>query len=440
MISGWSLAAVPLLIAMNAFFVASEYALVALRASQIEQMRQRGWRRSARAMELLKARPASSIGTIQVGITMANLLLGWIGEPAMSALLQWAMSPLMELAPSTLTAVSVGISFLLVTLLTVVFSELLPKALTLRFVPRVAWITGVPVLLMQQVCRPLVWVMNGLANLVTRPLGLGDVEKLEEHQVTIDELRLMTAEAAAGGNLTLRERSLVLNSLAMGRRTARQIMVPRTRVAYLDIQWSMEENRRVMNEYLYSRLPVCDGGLDHVIGIVHTKEFLSAYHAEGDSKVLSLIARAAVFVPETVSLDKLLSAFHEQRTEMVFLVDEYGGVEGIVTMQDVFDELLGEARAAGDHAAAATIEKSADGWLVSGDTPVHELARVLEKPEWGNRAGVATVGGLVVAELSRIPARGEELVVDGVHLRVLETDGKTVRRVQAMGSGPGPAC
>lgn len=337
------LAAVPLLIALNAFFVVSEYAVVATRPAQIEALRVRGVRRAATAMSRLKQSPASAIGAIQVCITMTNLLLGWIGEPAMSDLLRWMFRPLADVLPPTaFRAMSTGLSFVLVTLLTVVFSELLPKAMTLRFVDLAARTTAVPVLAIQRAIYPLVWIMNATANAVTRPLGLGRVEDFENQHVTVEELRLMADQAAADGIVSPRERSIVLNALSIGRRKARQIMVPRTKVAFLDCRRSMRENHEVVDQFLFTRMPLCDGGLDRVIGVVRTNEFIEAYYNGGDSSVLPLLARDPVFVPEFASLDRLLETFHERKTQFTLLVDEYGGVEGIVTLSDVFDELLGE--------------------------------------------------------------------------------------------------
>jgi CBS domain containing-hemolysin-like protein len=340
-----SLSAVPLLIALNAFFVAAEYAVVALRPAQVEAMRAAGHRRTAEAIESLKSRPAEAIGTIQVCITMTNLLLGWVGEPAMSALLMSAFAPLAHLSPTVVAAVAVVISFVLVTLLTVVFSELLPKALTLKYATVAGRLTAVPVLGIRRAVQPLVWMMNHTADLVTRPLGLGSVKDLEESRVTADEIRHMATQAATEGALTPTESSIVQAALLMGRRRAKEVVVPRTRVAYLDLHWTMDRNRAVMNEHLYSRLPLCDGGLDHVVGVLHTKEFLTAYNADGDVSVLRLIARPPTFAPEQATLDNLLATFHEDKTQMVFLVDEHGGVEGIVTLKDVVDELVGEIQA-----------------------------------------------------------------------------------------------
>jgi CBS domain containing-hemolysin-like protein len=337
---GLSLAAVPLLIALNAFFVVSEYAVVAARPAQIAALRTSGRSRAASAMESLQSNPAAAIGAIQVCITMTNLLLGWIGEPAMSALLQAAFAPVIRLAPTVVTPISVLLSFIIVTLLTVVFSELLPKAMTLQYVERAASATAVPVLLIRRAVSPLVWVMNKMANAVTKPLGLGSVEDLEQQAITSEELRLMAIQAGESGAVTPRMRALVLNSLSIGRRTARDIMIPRVRVAAVDLRATMTENRDVVERHLFSRMPLCDGGLDRVVGVVRIKEFLEAYYAEGDTSVLAALAEPPVFLPERVTLDRLIGAFHEHRTQMVFLVDEYGGVEGLVTLRDVIDELF----------------------------------------------------------------------------------------------------
>jgi CBS domain containing-hemolysin-like protein len=441
----WALAAVPLLIALNAFFVAAEYALVAIRSPQIEAMRAAGRRRSAAAMARLKADPAGAIGAIQVCITMTNLLLGWVGEPAMTELLGMLFAPLAEFVPHRVfRTLSFGLSFVIVTLLTVVFSELLPKALTLRYVTTVAAFAAVPVVGVLMAARPLVWLMNAVADLVTRPLGLGSVTQMEREWHTAEEIRQIASQAAQQGALTPQEQALVLNSLALGKRRARQIMVPRTKVIFLDVTRPMEENRRTINDYLYTRLPLCEGGLDHVIGWVPTKEFLASFHAEGDVQVLRLLARKPVFQPESVPADRLLSAFQRERPGIVFLVDEYGGTEGIVTLQDVVDELLARPRseiATGDAAAAtrrgdlspvptAHVE-------VSGDTPIHDLASRLGLSDWSPTDAVVTVGGLIVARLGRLPQVGEEITVDRVRLRVLHCDGRAVRKVEAMPTSPG---
>lgn len=336
-----SLFLVPALIICNAFFVCAEYAVVAIRSQQIARLRQRGYKATANAVEALKADPVGAIGAIQICITMTNLMLGWIGEPAMSAVLHILLGPLASIIPERLfTAFATGLSFIVVTLLTVVLSELLPKALTLRYVEPVATFTAVPVLWVRRSVRPLVWLMNVLANAVSRPLGLGRVDEAEKETHTAADIIMMTTSAAADGVVSSQERSLILNALALNKRTAKQIMVPRLKVAYLDVRWDMARNREVIEAKLHSRLPVCDGGLDKVIGVLHTKEFLAAYNAAGDSSVLPLIARKPHFVPETAKADRLIKQFSEYRSEFLLVVDEYGGVEGIVTLKDVVDELL----------------------------------------------------------------------------------------------------
>ena len=426
----YALSAVPLLIALNAFFVAAEYAVVAIRPQQISAMRRRGrWASSARAMERLKARPASAIGAIQVCITMTNLLLGWIGEPAMSALLIIAMGQLAEYIPDRLfTAGAFALSFVIVTLLTVVFSELLPKALTLRYVTAAAALTAVPVLVISRLIQPLVWLMNTMANAVTRPLGLGRVDEIESENVTIGELRLMAARAGEQGTLSERVKYLVINSLELADRTGRAIMVPRTKVDFLDLQRPWEENQRIMTARLHSRYPLCDGGIDRVVGIVHTNALLSFDEPKAvDNTALAQTARPPTFLPAGLSLDRLLRALQAQGMEMVVLVDEYGGVEGILTMRDVLDEVVGVVGGASPDGA----DEHPEPLVVPADLPLHGLARRLNRPGWAAGSGVATVGGLMTATLGHIPRRGEEVEVDHVRLRALASGRKRVRRIEA---------
>lgn len=332
----------PLLIALNAFFVIAEYALVAIRPSQIESIAARGGVASANAMRKLRADMPGALGTIQVCITMTNLLLGWLGEPAMSAVLHRALRPLGIFLPANAgVIIATALSFIIVTLLTVVLSELVPKALTLQYTVLLARLTALPVLGIRQVLQPLVWLMNQMGDLTTRALGLGRV-RIEGQAHTAEEIRLIATEAGEAGALSPRERSLILNSLSLGRKRAHDIMVPRVRVAFLNLRKSMAENTAIVESHLFSRFPLCDGSMDRVLGVVYAKEFLTACQEETDPSVMQLISRPAVFVPVTVGLDRLLALFHERRTHLLFLVDEYGGVEGIVTLTDVVDELLGE--------------------------------------------------------------------------------------------------
>lgn len=424
------LALVPLLIALSAFFVIAEYAVVAIRSSQIVTLRERGHRRVAGALELLKGDMASAIGAIQICITLMNLLIGWLGEPAMSSLIQFLLQPLGIVIPQAVFDVAaIVIALTIVTLFTVVLSELVPKALTLQHTLLAARLVAVPMLRIRQFIQPLVWVMTGMANLVTRTLGLGRVS-IADAAPTLEEIRFIAAEAGDQGTLTPRERLLILNTLTLGRRTAGQIMVPRVRVAYLDVQKSMAENRRVMNEYLFSRLPLCDGGLDRVVGVVYTKEFLTAYEEQlEDSSVLLLIARPPVFLPVSVTLDRLLQEFRDRRTHLIFLVDEHGGVAGIVTVNDVVDELIGEMSEERDSATCPVREESG-GWLIDGALPLHELARLTGRTDLPEEQEVNTVGGLLVKQLGRVPAAGAEVLHGSLRLHVLESSARSVTRLR----------
>lgn len=330
----------PLLILVNAFFVAAEYALVSIRRPEIAGLHARGHRRVAGRLSRLRRNMSQTLGGIQVCITMTNLLLGWIGEPAMTHVLLKVLSPLGLVIPQRMTVViSTTLAFVVVTLATVVMSELLPKALTLQHTRLIARLVAEPLSWVLQAIRPLVWIMDRLANLLAWMLGLGGV-RIEEPAMGVEELRAIALDAGQRGTLKPQEQALILNTLGLSAIRADAVMVPRVHMACLDLQRSMDENREVMERHLYSRLPLISGNVDQVVGIVYTKEFLAAYGEATDSSVLQLIARPAVFAPATISVDRLLALFIEKRVRMIVLVDEYGGVDGIVTLSDVMDELL----------------------------------------------------------------------------------------------------
>ncbi|MGC4031367.1 MAG: transporter associated domain-containing protein [Tepidisphaeraceae bacterium] len=270
--------------------------------------------------------------------------------------------------------------------------------------------------------------MNHIANAVTRPLGLGRVDEMDDEPVTVEELRLLAQRATENGTLTRRGQSLVLNSLSLIERTARDVMIHRSRVAYVDLKKSMDENRQVMNAHLYSRLPLCDGGFDRVIGVVYTKEFLTAFAEQTDSSVLQLIAKAPVFVPEQVNVDRLVSTFREYNTQLLLVTDEHGSVQGIVTLDDVLDELLEDTQPAATNPLTAGKPIS-----VPGDTPARDIRSRYGLPEWADDSTATTLAGVLIAHAGRVPGTGEVIEADGLRFRIEESDPRRIGEVALLG-------
>jgi putative hemolysin len=212
-------------------------------------------------------------------------------------------------------------------------------------------------------------------------------------------------------------------------------MVPRVRVSYLDIQRSMQDNLDAISSYLFSRMPLCDGGMDHVIGVVYTKEFLTAFQETDDSSVLLLIARNPVFTHVTIELDRLLTRFHDDKTHLMFLVDERGSVHGIVTLTDVVNELLGPMHEGQD---ARIVSRSADGMIVKGDMPISHVAEHIQRPGWGSDADVRSIGGLMTAMLGRVAHNGDKIEVHGVTLIAHKSNGRSVEEVRIIAPPPQP--
>lgn len=438
------LAVLPALIALNAFFVAAEYAVVAVRPVHIESMRSRGRLRSAAAMERLKAEPANAIAAIQVCITATNLALGSLGEPAMTGFLAALLGPASGIVPpAAFRTISVALAFFVVTLLTVVFSELLPKALSLRRVEAAAALTAVPVRAIGRAVRPVVWLMNGMASLVSRPLGLGRVESMQGEAVSLEELRMLAGAAEEEGVVTPRERAIILNTLALEERPVRRIMVPRVQVVFLDLAKSLDENRAIVEKHLHTRMPLCDGVIDNVVGLVRAKRFLQVCRPGGDVAVLRGIATPALFAPDLSTTGQILNLFHEQKRESAVLVDEYGGVAGFVTLRDVVDEILGavdESKALLAEAIRGDLKPppGALRWTVRGSLPVHEMARLLNVTDWASGYASATVGGLAQERLGDFGRPGDRVAVDGYLLRIVETAGNAILRLEISSAVPRP--
>ncbi len=324
------------LVALNGFFVAAEFAIVKVRPTQIEPHARKGNLRGRVAQHLVQHLDAYLSAT-QLGITLASLALGWIGEPAFA----WIIRPVVELIPGAtanmLHSVSLTIAFLTITVLHIVLGELAPKSLAIRKAELTTLWVALPLYTFYKVTFPIIWVLNHTANGLLKLVGIAPVG---EAQVTHseDELRLLLSSEYAG-KLSSQKRELLDNVFELSHRVARQIMVPRADVTYLSLAHDFEENLKIARESEYTRFPLCTEHLDEVIGLVHIKD---VFRAEPAPKSLEEVKREITFVPETLPLDALLRRMRQERLHMAAVVDEYGGISGIVTLEDVIEEIVGQ--------------------------------------------------------------------------------------------------
>jgi len=421
-----ALALALVLVAINGFFVAAEFALVKLRSTQIEPLVKAGDRRAV-VVAWITERLDTYLSAIQLGITLASLALGWIGEPAFSFLVR----PVFALVPGTtdimVQTVSATAAFVVITALHIVLGEVAPKSLAIRRPDTTSLWVAIPLYVFSMVAYPAIWLLNHAALGVLRLVGIRDVG----HEVgqSEEELRLLLA-SRRGLRLSAYKRELLDNALELSHRTARQAMVPRADVAHVSVDQGIADAITLSRARGFTRLPLCDGDLDHVIGFVHVKDILLA-----DPPPTSLrdVRRDVLFVPEMVSLDRVLRRMRRRRAHLAVVVDEYGGASGIVTLEDVIEQIVGPIQDEFD-AEGPKFQRVAPGeYDVTGALLVADLE---------DRLGIDlddrdedTVGGVVMSEIGRFPRPGDVTRVGPVEVEVLDVDGARIRRLRVRTAG-----
>lgn len=418
----WGMALGLLLVALNGFFVAAEFALVKVRPTQLEPLISEGSRRARMARHMIRHLDAYLSAT-QLGITLASLALGWVGEPAFS----WIVRPVISLVagnnPDLVHTVSLTISFLVITVLHIVLGEQAPKTLAIRRAEETALLISFPLYAFYKLTYPAIWMLNHAANRLLKLIG---VTPAAEGELAHDEeeLRLLLSSSKES-QLSTQKRELLDNIFELSHRMARQIMLPRQDVVYLSTQRPLAENLRLARRSGHTRFPLCEGDLDHVIGLIHIKDI---FHRERPLTALPEVAREIAFVPETLELDRLLKRMRTERFHMAAVIDEYGGVSGIVTLEDVIEEIVGSIQDEFDVEKPELVEKGDGVYQVSGGMLVEDLEEALgvelsERDE-------DTIGGVVLSELGRNPAVGDCVPLGPVAIEVLEVQLNRVATVR----------
>lgn len=422
------LAAVVLLVLTNAFFVAAEFALVSVRRSRIEELAAQG-NVMARVVRRAVGDLDRYIAGTQLGITIASLGLGWVGESTMAGLL----IPLLQqthLADAVTTAhqMSVTISFILITFMHVVLGELVPKSVALQYPETTALWIGQPMQLAVSIMRPFIWLLNGTGFLVLRVLGLR--QPPAHHQLhTVEELKILVDASHKGGVLDETEREILQRVFRFGEVMVRQVMVHRTQMTCVPVDVEYEDLARILDESHFTRLPVYDGSIDNIIGVLHLKNLFR--HARNSQRTpdLRALMHTPIFVPETLSVELLLNEFRRNRTQMAIVLDEFGGTAGLVTLKDVLDEIVGHIAEEHESQEEAPLTHCGEGVVIlKGHFHIvdlnNEFNLQIEEP------GVDTVGGLVMNRLGRMPVVGDTVEAEGARFRVEAVSGLRISRVR----------
>jgi putative hemolysin len=420
-----------MLVVANGVFAGAEIALLALRKSRIVELAEQG-RGSARAVLKLRKNPERLLATVQIGITVVSATAAAFGGAAIAEKLAAMLSEIARLerhaSAIALTLVVVGVSFL-----SIVLGELVPKSLALRDAQRYALFVARPLLALSTLARPLVWLLSASANLLLKPFG--DKTTFSETRYSPEELQEFVAEARKAGTLHPQASEIVSRALELPTLIASDVMVPRGAVVMISRKASPEDLRRLLLEHKFSRIPVYEDRVDNVVGYVIVKDVL-ALAWERHLIALEDIIRTPHFVPESKPAVELLNEMRAEHMPLSIVVDEHGGMSGIVTLEDLLEELVGEMFS--EHASRAlhTIVPQPDGSaIVSGTAPLREIHRALgiELPDDGSWK---TVAGLFLSHSGHMPSAGEKVTIDGVELEVVEASARRIRSLRIRAKNP----
>jgi len=417
----WGMILGIVLVALNGFFVAAEFALVKVRPTQIEPLADEGNRRATVVRHMLGHLDAYLSAT-QLGITLASLALGWVGEPAFAWVIHPLIGPFVGNNTQLLHSISVTISFLVITVLHIVLGEQAPKTIAIRKAESASLLIAFPLFVFYKLTYPAIWLLNHAANALLKLIGVAPADEGEMAHDE-EELRLLLSSGNAA-QLSSQKREQLDNIFELSHRLARQIMLPRQDVIYLSTTRTLAENLRIARRSGHTRFPLCEGDLDHVIGLIHIKDI---FHRDRNLRSLQEVAREISFVPETLELDRLLKRMRTERFHLAAVIDEYGGVSGVVTLEDVIEEIVGSIQDEFD-VEKPEIQPLGDGvYQVSGGMLVEDLEAEL-KVELSDR-DEDTIGGVVLSELGRNPAVGDKVEVGGVFIEVLEVQHNRINTV-----------
>jgi putative hemolysin len=415
---------IALLILLNGLFVAAEFSLVRVRRTRIDQLVEEGNRR-ARRVERLVSQPARFLATIQIGLTFVGFLAATFAGASIVGDLTKFLQGIPALQPQA-QLISLLLVTTVVSLITILFGELVPKALAYAHAERMAFLFAVPIDLLGRVLSPLVWLLTTITQAITRLFG---VPTTQQERVTTEELMILVERSSEQGVIEAEEQQMIGAVLELGEQHVHEVMVPRIDIQALPVSATLDEMIATIVKEGHSRIPVYDESIDNVIGILYAKDLLPLLKG-GRQPDLRKIVRAPVFVPESISVDDLLHQLQRQKVHIAIVLDEYGGTAGLVTIEDLIEQIVGEIQDEYDVEEPMLEPLDEDRARVDGRASVDDMANHFGvELDATDKEQYDTVGGLVFHEFGGVPSVGDTVEVNGLTLTVESTDGRRVGKV-----------
>lgn len=415
-----------ILVSFNGFFVAAEFAIVKVRSSQIEVKVKEGIGVAVLAKHIVSHLDGYLAAT-QLGITLASLGLGWIGEPVVSKII----INLMNVAGVEITAelahqIALPVAFVIITILHIVFGELAPKSIAIQRPEKITLFIAYPLQFFFFVFRPFIWLLNGIANLLLKSIGISPVHGSEIH--SSEELKYLVQQGQQSGKIDEDEYKIIKNAFDFSEQTVKQIMVPRIQVFAVDVNSFGTKMLEKIIEENYSRIPVYDGNIDNILGVVYLKDVLIATLKTDKPDIRDLI-RTMIIVPDSKNIGKLLNEFQVRHQQMALVVNEYGGTEGIITMEDILEELVGEIQDEFDN-EIPFVEKTGEKiYQVMASASIDDINEMLPHPVSKDKK-YETLAGFLIFKFGKIPNVRERIQIDDYEFIVLKRSKSSVLLVQ----------
>jgi len=416
-----------LLVLINGFFVVAEFSMVKIRKTRLEELVQQGNNRASLALKIVTSLD-SYLGATQLGVTLSSLALGWIGEPAVASLLEPLIYAYFPGSSLLLHTISVTLGFTIISFLHIVIGELVPKSIAIQRVEDAVLFIAFPLYLFHQLGYPVILLFNRVANAI---LGLMNILPATEASLAHSEgeLRMIVSASQRGGVLDKMESELIDNVFDFADRVVREVMVPRQDMICLFVEDSFEENMRVVREGGHTRYPLCEEDKDHVIGMIHIRDLMDVGLANSEPKPLQSMMREILVVPEGMPVAKLLQLMRRKRTHLAVVADEYGGTAGLVAMEDVLEEIVGDIQDEHDELNVEILRLPNGAYEFDGRVLLENVAEILNIHLEEHEED--TIGGYIFGILGRIPEVEDQVIIDTYKFYVLEVNGFRVVRVKA---------
>lgn len=414
----------------NGFFVASEFAMVKVRKTRIEQLVHEGNYNAKIAMEALKDLD-KFIAAVQLGVTISSIGLGWVGEGTLARIIE----PLFVFLPGVTKTIathtlSASIAFALITFFHVVLGELIPKSIALEYTEKTALLVAKPMQVLTFIFNPFIWLLNGFGNAVLKMLNIPHSHKGSLVHST-EELDMLVNASYDGGVLNETEKDMLHNVFKFSDLTAKQVMIPRTDMVCIPIDMPMEELNKLASENQYTRYPVYEEDIDHITGLVHVKDLYSL-SIKGETCPIKKIQREILLVPETMTMDNLVLEFKKRKGQMAIVVDEFGGTSGLITLEDVLEEIFGEVQDEFDEEEESDIKEIAPNtYIANSIMRLDEFAEYFDIDEDKiDDEDIDTIGGLVLKILGRLAQVNDTVKFDNFTFIVKELDGARITKLE----------